>query len=73
MSGIILDNITFACLILQASATPALFHRQCKSSTDNMLKGKLRVKEQKSETRENQTTQDRRTWKDELEPDTNRI
>lgn len=38
-----------------------------------MLKEKLRVKEQKSETQENQTTQNRVTWKDKLEPDTNRI
>lgn len=32
-----------------------------------MLKEKLRVKEQKSETQENQTTQNRMTWKDKLE------
>lgn len=67
LSGIILDNTTFVCLTLQASATPALCF------TDNMLKEKLRVKEHKSVTQENQTTQNRMTWKDKLVPDTNRI
>lgn len=65
--NICLFNVTSICY------ASSVFHRQCKSSTDNMLKEKLRVKEQKSETQENQTTQNRMTWKDKLEPDTNRI